>query len=267
MIKIAIFNQKGGVGKTTLTVNLASVFNERWHKKVLVVDADAQCNATSYLLANMDEKDTKGKTVYDLLKDKPVKPVNVTFISGDERKRTYKTNIDVIKGDKQVDFLNTSNAGLLREKIAQFEDSYSYCFLDCSAQKTTINLLALGACDFVLVPVEPDVDSINGYDMVRELTESLRKSRVNPTMEVLGIVVNGVASVGALDGYLKNYFNEQFGDLIFETTIRQSALLKQARYFGLPVNYFKKKSNVTLDYYACALEIMERASKVSEKLQ
>ena len=262
MIKIAVFNQKGGVGKTTLTVNLASVFNERWHKKVLVVDADAQCNASSYLLANMDEKETKGPTIYDMLKGKNVKPVNVRIVQG---KRSFATDIDIIKGDKKVDLLNTTNAGLLQEKLKPFEDSYSFCFLDCSAQKTTINLLALGACDFVIVPIEPDVDSINGYDMVRELTDNLRKSMVNPTIEVLGIVVNGVSSVGALDGYLKSCFESQLGDLMFESTIRQSALLKQARYFGLPINYYKKKSNVTLDYYACALEIMERASRAANK--
>ena len=262
MIKIAVFNQKGGVGKTTLTVNLSSCFSERWGKKVLVVDADAQCNSSDYLLA-LSEKDKKAKTVYDLINKGQADVLPITFDTG---RRTLKTNISLISGDKRVDYLNPKSATVLKEHLNAYDADYDFCFLDCSAQKTSINLLALGACDYILVPVIPDVDSINGYDMALALCNDFKKSMQNTTIGILGIVINDVSSTGSLDSYLVDKFGEDFKNIVFKSTIRHSALLRQARYFGLPINYYKKKSNITLDYYECALEIMERASLMSGKV-
>ncbi len=263
MIKIAIFNQKGGVGKTTMTVNLASCLSERWNKKVLVVDADAQCNSSKYLLATGEELSSKVNTIYDLLQKDKATILPITFQNG---RGKIKTKISLLQGDKRVDFLNTKQVNTLKEKLLPYEDDYDFCFFDCSAQKTTINLLALGACDYILVPVITDVDSINGFDMAIELCNSYRSSMQNTTISILGIVVNDVSTTGSIDNYLINKFGEDFQNVIFKSTIRHSTLLKQARFFGLPINYYKKSSNVTLDYYACALEIMERASVASGKV-
>ncbi len=263
MIKIAVFNQKGGVGKTTLTVNLASCFSERWEKRVLVVDADAQCNSSDYFLALAEDLPKKVYTVYDLLQKDKYTLLPITF---KYKKRTIRTNITLIRGDKRVDFLNTKSVSSMREKISEFENDYDFCFFDCSAQKTAINLLALGACDFILVPVVPDVDSINGYNMAIELCNNFKESMQNTNISILGIVINDVSSTGVLDNYLVEMFGDNFKETVFKSTIRHSALLKQARYFGLPINYYKKSSNITLDYYACALEIMEKASIAKGKV-
>ena len=266
MIKIAIFNQKGGVGKTTLTVNLASCFSERWDKKVLVVDADAQCNSTAYLTATNPDEFIAEKNLYTLLEGKDKLNSCIYPISFYKNGHQLQTNISVLAGSKEVDLIDTDDATKLRKILLDVEDEYDFCFLDCSAQKTSINLLALAACNFVLVPIEPDVDSVNGYDMVLKLINSFKDSLTNETVKILGLLLNGVKTIGALDKYLRDKFSQEFDNLVFKATIRDSAIIRQARFFGLPVNYFKKSSNITLDYYSCALEIIEKVSEATRKV-
>jgi len=103
---------------------------------------------------------------------------------------------------------------------------------------------------------------------VRRLPHICQKpqnSLTNETVEVLGLIVNDVTTIGALDSYLISKFSQEFESLVFKSTLRHSSMIRQARFFGLPVNYFKRKSNITLDYYACALEIIEKSSEAIRK--
>lgn len=262
MIKVGIMNQKGGVGKTSLTVNLAACLGEKWKRKVLICDCDAQANATTYLLTCAEEPDEADESanvsIYDVLNNGNIpKPQGIQIRNG---KKLIKTGISLIPGDRRVDLIEEDRTSQLKEALDRLS-GFDICFLDCSPQRTTINLIALGVCDYVLVPVFPDIDSVAGYDMVSELVSMLRKSGTNPTVEILGMIVNDVTQKGSLDSYLIEKFGREFGDIVFKSTIRHSLQVRQARYMGLPVNYFKGSSNVTADYYACAKEFLKKLGR------
>lgn len=262
--KISIFNQKGGVGKTTLTVNLVAVFEKRYRKKVLVVDADAQANASDYLLSTMQI--TPEKTVRDLIDDPSCLDAciikDITFVSG---KKIIKTDISLVPGDAAVDFIETDDLKALGNSLKRVEEEYDYIFFDCSAQKTLINTLAICASDFILCPVIPDADSIHGYNMVLELRDMLHESLLNPTVDILGIVLNDVTPTGSLDNYIIQEFKGALEDTVFRQTIRHTAQIRQARYVGLPISYYNHRSQINIDYELVALEMIERISERSRK--
>lgn len=259
MITISLFNQKGGVGKTTLTVNLASCLSRYFKKKILIVDADAQCNTSSYMLATTDDR-PDAMTVYDLIKkDKAdIIPITIRKVTS-KATRNYRTTISLLKGDARVDMLDGKNVTLLRDRLQKYSDDYDICLLDMSPQKTAINLYGLCASDHVLVPCNLDPDSLHGFDMARELCEDFRTSQNNTSLDIIGVVINDMDTCWSIDKYLHQVVRDELSDVVFETPIRHSSAVATARFMGYPVDYLVPRSkDIAMDYYSTAEELLSR---------
>jgi len=271
MDKIAIFNQKGGVGKTTISVNIAACFTKFNNKKVLVVDCDAQSNSSSYLLSlnpNCDENDMDCSLVDCLNGLVPIEDViKQTFILGKtENDPPVPINLFIAPTDSRVDSMEIEDILILKNKLAEIEDEYDVLIFDCPPQRTQMTLLALCASDYVLVPVLPDSDSIKGYGMLIDLVNELKKSGYNETLQILGLFLNAVKRRDSIDTYFLNSVGEEFGHAVFSSSIRNSTIIRQARMFSEPVCYFKPSHPVTDDMRKLSKEILTRINSLKRKV-
>lgn len=192
MNSIAIFNNKGGVGKTTLLCNLASYLKLKEGKRVLVIDADPQCNASIYVTSDADLEhvysDVRTRTIYDIIKplqrgDDYVGANNIPIV------RNESFGFDVILGDTRLslleDFLSSDwlsgQGGLPRglkttfvfkDILQKLEDSYDYVLFDVGPSLGAINRCVLLACDFFIIPMSSDIFSLRAID---NIAESLNK--------------------------------------------------------------------------------------------
>lgn len=263
MISIAVMNIKGGVGKTTSVVNLAYCFGQIKKKRVLVVDCDLQANATSYLLLNQ-YRDENGEQhlpriaqISDFLNEETIQPTKITFEKGNGNK---KINIEMglIGSDKNVDLLPIDNIHVIAEKLEAVKDEYDYCFFDCPAELSNLALSAIYASDYVIVPSEPDTDSLGGYSLFVEAVNKIRTSTDNNRVKILGIFFNKVITNDALQSHIMNELRESMGDELVDSTVRSAALVRQCRYVGNPVYFEKPRSKVAQDYKALTQELFKR---------
>lgn len=254
MKKIAIFNQKGGVGKTTISVNLAGMLALYNDYRVLLVDCDAQSNASNYLL----DMDNAPYTMIDVIErnvpvEKCIYPVEIV-----EKKEVYTTGISILPTDKDIDDTEFSSANVVKKILEPIEDKFDFCILDCPPQKTQGAITALCAADYVLVPMRADTDSIKGYDMVLKLVQTFKEQGLNTTIEILGIIINAFDNKG-VQKYIEENLREQLGDIVFESKIRNTTYIEQARFFGKPICvYGYRAKDVIKDYTHLTNEILVR---------
>ena len=197
MDSIAIFNQKGGVGKTTSVVNFAACLEKEFKKKILVVDCDSQCNASSYLLTFTDTEEDAEKNDYtiedyidgekDLLEimNRVIVPVG----------RGQKlTNIYVVRGTRRMDIIDMDDDVFQRLMKEAEAEKFDYVLFDCPANLTQPTLATLSAVQFVLIPITADIFCLSGYDLLLDNVNDIRKT-VNINLQILGIFFNDMKSV------------------------------------------------------------------------
>lgn len=258
MIKIAIFNQKGGTGKTTSTVNIAGCLEKDMGKKVLVVDCDSQMNATNYLLTQRN-----GEHEYDLihcLKHKKETKDAILQVKLFARKE-FDTNIYVLPGSIKMDAMKINDCYSIRDVLKDVEEDYDYCLFDCPAHLSDITIAAFSCADYIIVPAFGDTDSLDGYDLLLNTVNQIRDSETNIGLKILGIFFNNTESIKALDNYIINGCRETMGEIVFDASIRRSSAIGQARYYGKPVNYYKQTSTAAKDFLRLTGEIMERIGR------
>ena len=259
MISIAVMNIKGGIGKTTSVVNLAACFNQIKNKRVLVIDCDLQANASSYLLMNqyIDEDGVQRlpevAKISDFLEDKKIEPTKIVF----DKKKTH-VELSLIGSDKNVDLLPIDDIHIIAEKLKDISDDYDYCFFDCPAELSNLALSAIYASDYVLVPANPDSDSLSGYSLFVEAVNKIRTSTDNNRVKILGIFFNEVLANDALQTYIISQLRDEMGDELMESTIRTAAVVRQCRFFGKPVYFEKPRTKVAQDYKTLTTELFKR---------
>lgn len=269
MNKITIFNQKGGVGKSAITVNLSAVLCKLLGKRILVVDCDAQANTSSYFLAyGYDNQQVPTLIDYVNGTNTIEECIHKVYLNVGRNKDVISTsNIDILPVDERLDNVDFDDALTLKKALEPFEDKYDYCFFDCSPQKTSGVILALCASDYVLVPMDSgDIDSVQGWNMVLNLIDELKTNRLNDTLRVLGIVVNFYNRTRSVHSYIMNVFRESFKDALFNSTIRDSADIEQAKIFRKAICYYKPSCMVTRDYESLAIELNERVNMMNKKV-
>lgn len=249
MITISMVNIKGGVGKTTSVVNISACLNRYHKKRVLIIDCDAQINATSYVLM----EDIPQKTIKDIMKR--AKAVDVIV-----DKNWAKTSLSIIPGDSTIDLLSVNSIDKLYEALQDVSDNYDFCLIDCPPHLSDICLSAIRASDYVLVPALPDTDSLGGYSLLIDAITNIRNNTNNGSLEILGVFFNAV-SKESLDQYIVDECRKGFGDSLFKATIRRSTVVKQCRYFGLPVCEKREKSEINNDYKLLTKQIIQRLKK------
>lgn len=262
MIKIALFNQKGGVGKSAATVNLAGCLEREFNKKVLVMDCDAQQNSSLHLLnvrpENTIRKILDGQTTLD----KCIYPVEV-----DVGKKHITTNISVLPSGMDIDLLGPSDPKAYKKLTDELEEQFDYCLIDCPPQKMATAITSLCACDYVLVPIWTETDeSVQGWDMVLDLINQLKSNRMNETIEIIGLLITRTNQTHSLDVQLTNFYKNTFGDYLFTSMIREGQPIRDSYVYRKPLIYYKRTSNVSKDYIAATSELIKRIEAKHRKV-
>ena len=259
MRRIAIINQKGGVGKTTTAVNLAAALAE-CGQRVCVLDLDPQAHATTHLGI---EPDGKSPSMYDVLvHSRPLAEV----------RRKVADNLWVAASDINLAAAEVELAGvvgrevILRDLLLQDEGAFDFVFMDCGPSLGVLTLNALSAANEVFIPLQPHFLALHGMGKLFETT-SLVAKRINPSLKVTGIVLTLYESstrlaqevIDDLQEYLDKSRNTNAPwskARIFKTRIRRNIKLAECPSFGTPIFSYSRHCNGAEDYAGLAREVL-----------
>ncbi len=250
---IALANQKGGVGKTTTTINLAASL-ATLEKSVLVVDADPQANASSGLGVDIKEVDC---SLYECLID-----------HADIRDAIYTTDIDgldIIPSHidlvgAEIEMLNIENREKMISKMLEpIRDEYDFILIDCSPSLGLITVNSLTAADSVIIPVQCEYFALEGISKLLN-TIKIIKSKLNPKLEIEGFLLTMYDSRLRLANQIFNEVKRHFQELVFKTVIQRNVKLSEAPSHGLPTILYDADSTGTKNHLALAKEIIEKNS-------
>ncbi len=251
MIKIiAITNQKGGVGKTTTAVNLSAYLAE-FGKRVLLVDADPQGNATSGLGIPKEEI---VYSTYDLIIKK--QDINDVVISH------VVPNLDVIPANIQlagaeIELVNIlSRETVLKKSIQKVLDSYDFILIDAPPSLGLLTVNALSAATHVIIPVQAEYYALEGLTQLLH-TIDLVKEHINPSLEIMGLLITMYDKRTNISQEVASQAKGYFGEKVFKTLIPRSVRLSEAPSFGKPINLYDPASRGALAYRDLAKEVME----------
>ncbi len=259
MRRIAILNQKGGVGKTTTAVNLAAAL-ARNGQRVCVLDLDPQAHATTHLGI---EPDGKSPSMYDVLVDsRPLAEV----------RRKVDENLWVAGSDINLAAAEVELAGvvgrevILRDLLLQDEGAFDFVFMDCAPSLGVLTLNALAAASEVFIPLQPHFLALHGMGKLFETTALVAK-RINPALKVTGIVLclyeASTRLAQEVVGDLQDYLEKSRGTTapwskarIFDTRIRRNIKLAECPSFGQSVFAYAPTCHGAQDYLALAAEVL-----------
>ncbi|MBQ8797650.1 MAG: ParA family protein [Oscillospiraceae bacterium] len=246
---IAVVNQKGGVGKTTTTVNITAALTEAG-KKVLMCDFDPQANATSGL--GVDKRKIK-HSVYDaIINDVPVSDIIVPTKFGD----VLPSSADLAGAAVELLTMPSPNTRL-KDALSPIKDDYDYIFIDCPPSLELLTLNGLGAADSILVPVQCEYYALEGLS---DLMSTLRavKKRMNPTLEIFGVALTMFDGRTNFSTQVAQEVRKHFPGKVFATVIPRNIRLAEAPSHGLPVTAYDRSSKGAAAYRAMADEIIKK---------
>ncbi|MBQ2123580.1 MAG: ParA family protein [Bacteroidaceae bacterium] len=250
---IALVNQKGGVGKTTTSMNLAASL-ATLEKKVLLIDADPQANASSGLGVDLSQIDA---SIYQCL-------INLI----DVREAIYTTdieNLDIIPSHidlvgAEIEMLNFKNRERIIQKVlAPIKDEYDYILIDCSPSLGLTVVNALTAADSVIIPVQCEYFALEG---ISKLLDTIRiiKRKTNPSLSIEGFLLTMYDSRLRLANQIYDEVKRHFQELVFDTVIQRNVKLSEAPSHGLPVILYDADSTGAKNHLALAKEIIKKNS-------
>ncbi len=251
---IAIANQKGGVGKTTTSINLAASLAMN-KKKVLLIDADPQANATSGLGV---EPKQMTSTIYECLVDEyPMRGAAVgTCVKGLD---IVGSRIDLVGAE--LELINKPNReNTLKEGISAVKDDYDYILIDCSPSLGLITVNALTAADSVIIPVQAEYFALEGISKLLN-TVRIIKSKLNPSLSIEGFLLTMYDARLRLANQIYGELKNHFGDMVFNTVIPRNIKLSEAPSHGLPAILYDPASRGATSHMELAKELIIKARK------
>jgi chromosome partitioning protein len=245
---IAIVNQKGGVGKTTTTINVAAqLANEG--RSVLLIDSDPQGNATSGLGLSKEAK----QTTYDLLMGE-VQLAHVVQETHVAQLFVLPANADLAGAEVEL-VSKTKREFRLAEALKPA--AYDYVFIDCPPSLGLLTINALTAADYVLIPVQTEYFALEGLSQLLNTVQAVRGS-TNPRLELLGIVLTMFDKRNSLSEQVEREVRNYFGDKLFKTIIPRNVRLAEAPSYGRTIYDHDRWSKGARSYKSLAKEVQAR---------
>jgi chromosome partitioning protein len=248
---LSVTNQKGGVGKTTTSINLAAALAQKG-LRTLLVDLDPQGNATLSFV----EPDVIQRSVYELLTEPNVLPADVIVGTPTEHLDIMGSRISLAKAEAKL-IGEFDSHFRLKDKLAHVRDDYDYIVMDTPPTLGVLTVNALVAATHLLVPIQSSYYALEGTDDLLDTYEKIR-ARPNPELKFLGVVITIDDKRTILARDIRKQIRQVFGEKVFRTTISKSVRLEESPAYKQSIFAFSPASSGAAEYYSLSEEVIGR---------
>ena len=250
---IAIANQKGGVGKTTTSINLAAALGVL-EKKVLLIDADPQANATSGLGIDVEAVETG---TYQILEHSNT-PEETIITSSAPNVDVIPAHIDLVA--IEIELVDKENREyMLKKSLESVVDKYDYIIIDCAPSLGLLTLNALTAANSVVIPIQCEYFALEGLGKLLNTIKSVQKIH-NPELDIEGLLLTMYDSRLRLSNQVVEEVQKHFNNMVFETVIQRNIKLSEAPSYGESIINYDATSKGATNYLHLAEEIIKKNS-------
>ena len=252
MKTICIFNQKGGVGKTTTNINLCAYLAMEGYK-VLTIDIDPQGNTTSGLGLDKNNLDC---SIYDVLvSDNTMKE---SIVGSDLVQNLFISPSTMELAGAEVELINKDDKqNIMKNKLKEVEDEYDYVFIDCPPSLGVLTINALTCADSVLIPIQCEFYALEGVSQLMSTIQLVKKS-LNKKLEIEGVVMTMFDYRTNLSNEVLKEVQKFFKDKVYKSTISRNIRLAEAPSFGLPIMLYDEKCKGAEAYVKLTKEFLKR---------
>ncbi|MGM0379286.1 MAG: ParA family protein [Bacillota bacterium] len=247
---LSVFNQKGGVGKTTTVINLSSYLNH-FDKKVLIVDMDPQGNATSGI--GIEDKNNLDHTIYEALVDN-TEVDNCIIETEYENLYILPSNINLAGAEVEISRMINRDY-LLKDILDLVKSSFDYILIDCPPALSVLTINALAASDGVIIPIQTEYYALEGVSELINTCKLVQK-RINTDLVIDGVLITMKDKRTNLSSEVEENVREYFKDKVYDTVIPRNIRLAEAPSFGVPILDHSPNSKGAKAYLSLAKEVL-----------